>query len=230
MNNSSELSLRAQRMLFFAGLLVVLICAYIFVSAIITTETTGTISIDTSDSKAIISISQVNHQAKNVGNGKVKVRLKPGNYQIIADDGNAQAGTTVSIKKKQVVKTILTLKKTPKLPSVDDIDFKNIDALTDRGLTTSQINTLELDFFQYKTTTQSAIINIGGIQSVTLSQDPSSLYTLFGIIFDVTIDGKLVHAEINYSGLDTIRLYLRDPTTNAVLFDSYTVASTQFVD
>jgi hypothetical protein len=213
-----ELSLRAKRILFLISLAVIIFCVYIVVSAIITVETTGVLRVNTSPT-ATITISQTNTQTKIIGEpGKAQVRLKPGSYQIVAVTNGKQATKIVSVKKKETTEASLKLSAAPKLPTPNDITFFGTDFLTDRGLTDNQMDTLHLDFFQFKPSASTI-----SIDPQTIKVAPRSYNSTAPFVYDfsVAIDRTTYNAKAVSTGVDSLHLYLYQPQTGRLVYDSY---------
>lgn len=206
-----------RRMLFFATMIVVVVCAYLIVSAIITAETTGVLKVS-STQKATISVSRVGRQARTIGKpGKANVRLKPGTYQVVAITSNSQVAVrTVSIQEKKSVAVNLNPSTPLKLPSVSGVSFSGISTLTDLGLSSDEINTLKLNFFQFKTSANSVSINTGSARTA-----PHILGDPFVITFSVNVDSQAYKAKITYSDDGNIQLQLYSPGSGKLVYDSY---------
>jgi hypothetical protein len=213
MNNLQGL----KRVASIASLVIIAICLYAMGKAIWISQTTGALQVTTGESRATINLTQEGHQAVLIGAGHAKVRLKPGSYQVVARAGANQAASTVSVQKRQVIKTNLVLQKGPQLPSVDDINFSGMVSLTDAGITSSQIKVLELEFFEYKTS--AGIVSIDSQSIYPHAHNPNT-YISFTTDFNATIDSKLYNARINYTGLDDIHLTLYNPQNHQLVFDS----------
>lgn len=226
MDNKSRRSLRLNQLLALIGIVFVIVCFYIVARAVLDVQTTGKLSVTANDPRATLSVSGSHTNAAIVGSGHTNIRLNPGNYQVLAKDGNRSGATTVSIKKGQVTNIEISLVAVPRLPSVNDVDFENMNALVDNGLTEDQIKTLKLDFFIYKTTAKSVLVDSGSVQPGPHNPNTTNPFTLN---FNVLVDGKPVQATASYSGLEDIRLYLYNSDHQQV-FDSYESQSTTNVD
>lgn len=209
--------LMMRRIMVFVTVIVVIFCAYLIVSAIIIAETTGVLKIS-STQQATISVGRLNKQAKIIGKpGKAQVHLKPGTYQIMAITGNGQVAVrTVSIQKKRSVEINLNPITPLKLPSVSSVSFSGISTLTDLGVGSDQINTLKLNFFQFKTSAGSVSINTGSAQSA-----PHLLGDPFVITFNVSVDSQAYKARITYSDDGNIQLQLYNPGNGKLVYDSF---------
>jgi hypothetical protein len=195
---------------------VLVFCAYLIVSAIVTAETTGVLKVSAAQ-KAHISVTSSNSQAENIGKpGNAQVRLKPGTYQVVATASNGEvAARTVLIEKKRSVAVSLSPAASPKLPSVNSVSFFGTSALTDLGISPSQIDMLKLDFFHFKTSPSAVNIDSQSVQTL-----PHKLGDPFVITFDVTVDSKPYKAKITYSNLQNILLQLYNPQNGQLVYDS----------
>jgi hypothetical protein len=218
-NNYDVVLTWIKRVLPFIFLVAILFCAYLIVSAIITVETTGVLKVS-GGQRATISVSRVNSQAKIVGKpGNAHIRLKPGTYQVVATASNGQvAARQVSIKKKRSAELTLNPTVSPKLPSVKSISFFGMSALTDKGVSSTQMNTLKLDFFYFKTSAGSVSVNTQSVQTL-----PHNLGDPFVNTFSVAVDSQTYNAKISYTDNQNIQLQLYDSHNGKLVYDSYAV-------
>ncbi len=180
-------------------------------------RTTGILDIKTSDSTSAITISATNTQAALLGTGSAKVRLKPGSYFVMAQAKGLQATQTVTISLHQTTKITLQLTNiTPALPSPASITFVNTAALLNNGLSSSQVTNLKQLFFTYAPSAKIISINVPSIQPG--ARDPNSATVWFSLTFTGSIDESPYNATVEYSGLDTTKLTLTNPTNGSVLF------------
>lgn len=198
------------------SLLVLAICLYVVGSSFFTAQHTGLLEISSSDKKALLTISQDNHEAKVVGIGRSKILLNPGVYQVAATDGTKQQFTVVQVYKRKVTNTNLEPSSTARIPTPQTIVFSGTSALINSGLTVNQVSALKQAFFKYKSSAQSIVINQSSVEPGP--HNPNGIG--FTINFTVAIDSKLSKAAVSYSGLNDIRLYLYDPQNNSLVFDS----------
>ncbi len=99
-----------KRPLLLIAVLVVIFSAYEIFSAVLASQTTGTLKVDVLTPSATITLRQTGHQSANIGVGHAKIRLRPGSYQLIATSGKLQTVKTVEISKNQTtVETIQLL-------------------------------------------------------------------------------------------------------------------------
>ncbi|MDB5164339.1 MAG: hypothetical protein JWS12_957 [Candidatus Saccharibacteria bacterium] len=100
MNPQTDIYLnpRAKRFVSLGIIFVVLVCLYEIGLSLYTYQTTGVLSLSSSDKNAALSVSQADHNAKVIGAGSGKVRLKPGSYTVSATDNGYQTSTTVAVQ------------------------------------------------------------------------------------------------------------------------------------
>lgn len=214
---------RIVRILFGA---VIVFCIYLVVSAIITAQNTGVLKVSAS-SKGIISVSRTDTQARIIGvPGSARVRLKPGNYQVIAttSDGK-QTGKIVSIEKKRSTEVTLKPVATPKLHSLDGVTFFGTASLTDRGITAGQMDILRLDLFRFDTSATSVRIDAQSVRTA-----PHSLGNPFVLTFSVIIGSRTYNARTSYSDPTNIQLQLYNPQNGHQVYDSYAAANVKNLD
>lgn len=213
MDNRNEVW--ARRLLVLLGILVLVWGLYQLVAAVDTTKTTGILKAQASDKNAWLSISQDYHAAKIIGKGGAKVRLEPGVYYLVAQNGGSKSTVTVKIQKQKTANKYLTLAYTPAAPSVDSIEFQGINGLIDSGFSVNQIDSMEQYLFRYKPTART--INIRGVDP-----QPRNPHTSIGFTTNVNfvIDSKQYKGVITRNGSDDLRLYLYDPRSGKLLFDS----------
>lgn len=215
MDKNSEFRIR--QILLALGLAVLVACAYGLISTFIAVRTTGILSVSASVSQALISISQPNHEAKIVGTGTAKVHLRPGLYQVRGYVGRDSAVETIKVTRNKVANVTLHLSETPRIRSVDDIDFNGLSSLTDNGLSDDQTAALKLAFFRFKTSTE--VVTING-ESFTPAPRNSATTIGFSATVNVSMDSTPYQAKITYSGLSNLNLSLYDPQTNSLVFNS----------
>jgi hypothetical protein len=184
--------------------------AIIIASTMRTINSTGTLSITASEPSAVITVSQLNHNAVPIGTGDAKVRLKPGDYLLASNGAGLSATQTVHVTLKKNVSAYLNLAKGgKKLPSVESVGFINMDVLVNDGLTTSQANDVKTQFFTYKTSSQ--VVNIDADSVQPGAHNPDS-YDPFTLNFTGTIDSTPFRATVAYTGYDNAQLTIYDQT------------------
>lgn len=105
---------------------------------------------------------------------------------------------------------------------VNTYGFDGIEALLDEGLTTDQQQGLRQAVFNFskQEKTEFKQVTLYKASIVVQAPDPTSTTMTNTMNFTLGIDGKTYAAQLDYSKLTTIRLYLRDEQTNALVFDS----------
>lgn len=81
--------------------------SYEIVGAILISNSTGILKVETTDPNAVLEVSQTYTNAQYIGNGNTTVRLKPGTYLLSASDQGVQVMKSVQINLKQ--KTVQNL-------------------------------------------------------------------------------------------------------------------------
>jgi hypothetical protein len=94
--------------------------------------------------------------------------------------------------------------------------FSGMNAFIDRGLTTSQVNSLINTFTKYSPGSQTVDVDAGSLTSGP--HDPNSADP-FTINFSVNIDSKNYKGTVSYTDLDSVHLVLVDSSGKQV-FDS----------
>jgi len=107
--------------------------------------------------------------------------------------------------------------------SKSNVVFNGTGVLINNGVTATQLDELEQEFFSFDPNEK--VVSVVSNSVVQVPHDRNSASTLDTINFSVQIDSKSYGARIDYSLLyDTIRLYLYNPQTNALVFDSNTLS------
>lgn len=215
----------AKRIIPLLVVIVVILCSYLVVSAIITAETTGVLKVS-STQKANIIVGRDNGQARIIGNSDhAGVRLKPGKYWVEAATNNGQVAVrTVSIDKKKSAAVSLAPANSSRLPSINDISF-NMSGLLSHGVSSDQINVLEYDFFHFKPTAGSVTVNTQSVRTL-----PHNLGDPFVLTFSVMVDSKAYNAKVSYEDPQNIRLQLYDAGSGKLVYDSRAVSSSNILD
>ena len=187
------------------------------VQAYNTRESTGVLIVNTSDKTSAITISATNTQAALLGTGSAKARLKPGSYFVMAQAKGLQATqtVTVSLHKTTAIKLQLANAK-PLIASPDSVTFINTSSLLNYGISSSQVTNLKQLLFTYAPSAKIISIDATSIQPGI--HDPNSTSPWFSLTFSGDIDGSKYNATLEYSGYDTTKLTLTNPTTGAQLF------------
>lgn len=202
-----------------AGLAAIAVCTTLLVTGVVASRDTGLVRIKTSDSQALISVTQENHTAAVIGTGNANVRLNPGTYRITAVSGAKQASSAVTIGAKETTSLSLKLTDKPKVPSAASIDFQNTDSLIDAGLTVQQVSAIKNDLFNFSPSARVITINPQSVSPGPL--DHSNPNPTFTLRFNVSVDSKDYGALATYTDLVSIQLQLYN-SSGAQVFDSST--------
>jgi hypothetical protein len=209
MNPSTDLNARLQKLFWILTAASVIFFIYMVVSAFIVRQNTGSLDLSSTKPNAVLSVSGSGSGAVIVGTGRARIRLSPGIYQVAASDNGVQTTATVQISKQQSRSYKLDFSKSITLPSVLDINFQNTGELIKSGLSLPQLNKLKRQFFAYKKTAKSVIIEAFSVRPAPRNPDTAS--TAFTSDFKVRIDDDLFNATITY-GLRDITLVLHGPS------------------
>ena len=197
-----------------------LVGLYIVVSAVITRQSTGLLTVTTPGKTTSISVSQLKSQAQIIGVGGAKIRLYPGTYQVSANNGTRQTTVLVTISKQHTATLNLNPTKKSKLPSVTGILFSGTGALTDSGLTAGQLQNLKEAFFAFSPSASKIAVSPDSVSPGP--RDISSPSPIFSMDFRVEIDAASYSAKITYGISDAVKLFLYDNHGGQV-FDSNSV-------
>jgi len=220
MDQSNNSLLWIRRAILSAGIATLAYVIYLFVAAILARGSTGILVISSTDSKATLSVSQMDKAAKIIGVGKAKARLKPGLYEVAAASNGNQAFQAVSVTAKTSSSITLNPVKATLLPSISNISFSGMNALVNHGLTHDQIKDLEHAFFKFKPSASAVNIDSNSIFPGPI--DPNTAG--FNTRFSVDIDSINYSATIKYIGLSDLELMLFNAAGNQI-FDSGVITS-----
>lgn len=196
---------------------------FLIISSWLEAQTTGLVSISTPDDNATISLTAENRDAKIIGTGSLKVRLKSGKYLIAASDSGKQARAVVNVQKKAESKIYIDPSQATGLPTVNDVNFLGIPALLSDGLTVTQVNKMKLYLFEFKPQAKNIEILSSTIRPNPHNPDAD---TSFSTNFDVLFDSARYSGIIHYKGLDDLVLTLNDAHGNTV-FNSQSAPAAQ---
>lgn len=105
--------------------------------------------------------------------------------------------------------------------TVYDIDFVGTDALTNVGVTGTQLGVIEQEFFNFNQSVNTVSIDQGSVAPE--HHDPNSSSTTESVDFTVRVGSTNYKATINYTNLgNDARLQLYNSKTGAPVFDSST--------
>lgn len=199
--------------------LIVLWGIYQVVSGFVAVQNTGILTVNASKPDAVISISQANGGAVIIGTGTARVRLYPGTYQLVAMDAGSRTAVITKISKQHSSHVSLDLNKTSIIRSAASINFQNMSALINNGLTTTQVGQLEQYFFRFKPSTNRVAVDASSVRAGTHNLETST----FTLYCDVSIDSKAYKATLTYADSNNIRMYLYNSSDNSLVFDSNTL-------
>jgi hypothetical protein len=202
--------------------LLILVSTWVIVDSILTSETSGILSVKSSDTKANLIISQPGRQAKIIGSGEVKVRLKAGTYDLLALDSGKQASATVNVQKKQTTLINLGALQSITLPIVSDVSFQGFNNFTNYGMQYSQLQSLELAIFSYSKLAKTIAVDPSSISLAPYNSDSTS--TLSNLTFSVSVDGTPLNANLTYDNLSNYLSLVLDNQNNVQVF-SYNTSS-----
>lgn len=200
-------------------------CVWLVASAIITSQTTGVVYASSVDTHASLVVSQDQHQAVFVGTGSARVRLRPGFYQLAVSDSGRQSSMSFRVYAKRKVSVHIGPPQSVRIPSVDGINFVNIDSLLDYGMPSSALDDIKLAFFHFDKNASHISVDSGTIQAA--HHDPNNTSTLASISFRVRIDSKQYVATANYDLLAGNGQLLLYSLSGNVLFDSNNITVNQ---
>ena len=155
-------------------------------------------------------------QFMSIGRGEANIRLSPGNYVV-----ESYSGRLVDIKTFSVDKKTQTIQLSPslvyRLPVLSNVVFDGLSALSNDGITVSQINMLKSLLFTFRPYEQ----NISIIDSSLTSSLPNPANSNpFSLQFNLKIDSTIFKANLSYgSDLNSITLNLYD-NNNKLVYSS----------
>jgi hypothetical protein len=214
----------APKWTYLVGFFLVALLALVSYNAYHTMQTTGIVTVNTSDKLSTITLSADRTTAAVIGTGSASVRLKPGSYLLVAGHAGQSASQVITVTAKQSQTVKLSLTQPQAVPSPDAINFDNVDTLLDFGLTQAQTENAKQLFFKYKQSAKQININ-----SDSVKQEPHDPHGNedFKLDFSGTIDGAPFNAVITYGAFDDIQMTLVDPATGAELFSGTTAPTLQ---
>lgn len=199
------------------GAIVLVIALAMAAWGIYVSRTAGLLRVSSTNKSAVITVSQVGHEAKIIGTGTAKVHLKPGYYQVAASFNGKQDFAVAQVATEQTSSVSLNPVSTPQLPSVATIMFDGEDTFIDQGLSTTQVNALKQDFFKFKPTAKTVAIDPASVRPGPHNPDTD---IGFSTAFSVKVDSASYKGLVRYTDLTSVRLFLYDPQTNKLVFDS----------
>jgi hypothetical protein len=209
---------------YLVGFVLVALLALVSYNAYNTMQTTGIVTINTSDKLSTITLSADKTTAAVIGTGSASVRLKPGSYLLVAGHAGQSASQVITVTAKQSQTIKLALTQPDAIPTPDTISYDNLDTLVDFGLTQAQTENAKQLFFEYKKSAKQININ-----SDSVKQEPHDPHGNedFKLDFTGTIDGTQFSAVITYGAYDDIQMTLTDPSSGAQLFSGTSAPTLQ---
>ncbi len=208
---------RQGRLLWVIGIIISALLIYLTTIDVLNYQKTGLVKVKSTNSNAILSVTQNNKEARLIGTGSARVRLNPGSYLISSAFHGRQSSAVIKVIKGQTTNMLLNPDSQPLLPSVQSVNFAGIDSLLNSGLTTTQIGLLKREFFNYNTGVKSVNISPSSIKPAPRNPDKD---IAFKINFSATIDSTPSKETISYTGLNDLRLQIFDSITDQQIYDS----------
>lgn len=208
------------------GLLAVLVSAAVMlggikglVDAFHVTHTYGRLTVTVSEPNATLSVSQAREQARVIGAGSdVTAWLPPGTYLLSASDKGLRSSAAVTVQKQQITPASIDMSAHDGLPSVQGVNFVNISALLNAGLTSGQVDRFKRQVFSFDTSARKVAITG---QVVTGPLNSGSGFR-FSDTFPLSIDDKAYSATLRYDNTISLQVVLVDQQTGAQVFNSST--------
>lgn len=198
------------------GLLLIAYLLYVIGTDVYNLRHTGLLKVTTTSPDAVVSISRAGSAAEIIGTGSANLHIKPGDYLVVAANNGKQTSSVVQVRLKQTAAIKLDLNKRTLLPSVDDIQFQNIDELINNGMTVDQISNVKSGFFDFKNRATTVNIMPGSVEPGPRNPDTA---TGFILDFSVDIDKTNYKATVSFDMGNPIHLTLIDQQTNTKVFD-----------
>jgi hypothetical protein len=165
-----------------------------------------------------ISISAQNSAATNLGTGNATVHIDPGTYLLMGAKNGLKGMVVATVTKGQTTNVSIAPTSTS-VKSAQSITFNGQGGLINAGLSVSQVNDIEQDIFQYKSTANTVTIDQNSIEPGAHNPNTDIGFTLN---FDVSIDGTSYTAVASYTDTQDAALQLTN-TAGQVVFTSSSV-------
>lgn len=182
-----------------------LVLVYTVVTDVRIRLSTGVLKADTSLKEAVITVSQASSEAKIIGRQSTNIRLKPGDYYVLASGSGEQAGTVVHVLKNQTKEVHLN----PAPPtatdnpiSADFISYKGFDELQLKGVSKTQIDDMKRLLLSYKPNSHS--MTISNIQNMSWQNYPNNTGGWQTTTFDISLDTTALKGSIYYDSVGAI--------------------------
>ncbi len=134
----------------------------------------------------------------------------------------AGSGTNTPLNVYQVLNTAQQGSKPAPIQQQRNINYKNLSALTDIGMTSDQVNDMKTHFQEYFSSAKitPSTVTFANVQAA--DHDPSSDSTVFTIYFSVAFDGaKPISGRVDYTDLVSTRLYFYGSDGSTPVYDSH---------
>ncbi len=178
-------------------------------------NSTGIISVTSSNNKDSIVIGQPSHQFYPIGTGAAKVSLYPGSYIVESINGNQVDVKTVNVKKKSYTSVNLNPSTIFKLPYLENLSFINASALSNAGLTSTQVSMFQNLIYGFNPYAKTITIET---DTISASPPNPANQNPFSIKFKFVIDSTNYNASINYgSNLNTISLNIYNQAGSLII-------------
>jgi hypothetical protein len=188
-----------------AYIAVIVFAGYQIHSALTIKSTTGMIVVKASKTSAELSITQENHQASIIGTGTARIRIAPGTYLLGAVNSGQQTGSVASVSLKQTTNASLNLNKSIVLRYAGDINFQNTSALTNSGISSSQLEDFEQYIFEFDHAAQTVNIDANSVEP---GPHNPNLVQPFTLNFHLTIDNVNYIATLSYTDVNSTSITL----------------------
>jgi hypothetical protein len=164
-----------------------------------------------------ISISAPGQAAASIGTTAAKLRIDPGTYLLVGTQNGAHGALVATVSQGQTTDVSLQPSSISSIRSEQDINFKGVSGLINAGLTVSQVNEIEQDIFNYKTTANTVTIDQNSIEPGPHNPNTDIGFTLD---FTVSIDSTTYAAVATYTDTEDTSLQLSNPTNGQVVYNS----------
>jgi hypothetical protein len=105
--------------------------------------------------------------------------------------------------------------------------YLGFDKLLNYGLGFGQLKNVQTAFYRYSHSLPKPIGQISvDVDHISTQHDPTNPSSPFDISFKVQFDeNKVYQAKVEYTGLNDVRLFITDPSSNKIIYDSQTLYS-----
>lgn len=110
--------------------------------------------------------------------------------------------------------------------------FLGFDKLLDLGLTSGQLDNVENALLNYSKSTNQSFSRISvDVDNITSQYDNTKSNSPFIIQFRVQFNGKKIYnAKVQYLGLRDVRIYLTEPESGKLVYDSQVLYTTRYAE